>query len=71
MENKLHWVLDVHLGDDKDKKLDRNAADSISRIKRLLVNLIRKNDPCSNLSVGRKIKKMLWDDNYFIKILVG
>ena len=71
VENKLHWVLDVHLGDDKDKKLDRNAADSISRIKRLLVNLIRKNDPCSNLSAGRKIKKMLWDDNYFIKILVG
>ncbi|MFT6836343.1 MAG: putative transposase YbfD/YdcC, partial [Francisellaceae bacterium] len=24
--NKLHWALDVHLNDDLDKKLDRNAA---------------------------------------------
>ena len=71
VENKLHWILDVHLGDDKDKKLDRNAADSISRIKRLLINLIRKNDPDTKLSMGRKIKKMLWDENYFIKVLVG
>lgn len=71
VENKLHWVLDVHLNDDNDKKLDRNAADNLSRIKRLLVNLVRKNDQHSKLSVGRKLKKMLWDENYFLKILTG
>ena len=71
VENKLHWVLDVHLNDDHDKKLDRNAADNFSRIKRLLLNLVRKNDADSKLSVGRKLKKMLWDENYFTKIITG
>jgi predicted transposase YbfD/YdcC len=71
VENKLHWILDVHLNDDHDKKLDRNAADNFSRIKRLLLNLVRKNDADSKLSVGRKLKKMLWDENYFTKIITG
>ena len=69
VENKLHWQLDVHLGDDKDKKLDRNATENISRIKRLLLNLVRKNDPNSKKSVRSRLKMMLWDEEYFLKIL--
>lgn len=69
VENKLHWQLDVHLGDDKDKKLDRNATENISRIKRLLLNLVRKNDANSKKSVRSRLKMMLWDEEYFLKIL--
>lgn len=69
VENKLHWHLDVHLGDDKDKKLDRNGTENISRIKRLLLNLVRKNDINSKTSVRSKLKRMLWDEEYFLKIL--
>ena len=69
VENKLHWHLDVHLGDDKDKKLDRNGTENISRIKRFLLNLVRKNDTNSKKSVRSKLKRMLWDEEYFLKIL--
>lgn len=69
VENKLHWHLDVHLGDDKDKKLDRNGTENISRIKRFLLNLVRKNDTNSKKSVRSKLKRILWDEEYFLKIL--
>ena len=65
----MHWHLDVHLGDDKDKKLDRNGTENISRIKRFLLNLVRKNDSTAKKSVRYKLKRMLWDDEYFLKIL--
>ena len=71
VENKLHWVLDVHLKDDADRKLDRRAADNFSRIKRFIINMVRKNDTDKDLSVGRKLKKILWDDEYLKRILLS
>ncbi|WP_230390247.1 ISAs1 family transposase [Piscirickettsia salmonis] len=71
IENKLHWVLDVHLNDDADRKLNKNAADNISRIKRLAVNLVRKNDFGNKKSVRLKLKQLQWDENYLLNILLG
>ncbi|QGP48960.1 Transposase (plasmid) [Piscirickettsia salmonis] len=71
IENKLHWVLDVHLNDDADRKLNKNAVDNISRIKRLAVNLVRKNDSANKKSVRLKLKQLQWDENYLLNILLG
>ncbi|QGP54031.1 Transposase [Piscirickettsia salmonis] len=71
IENKLHWVLDVHLNDDADRKLNKNAVDNISRIKRLAVNLVRKNDFGNKKSVRLKLKQLQWDENYLLNILLG
>ena len=35
IENKLHWVLDVHMKEDSDQKLERNSARSFALIKRI------------------------------------
>ncbi len=44
IENKLHWILDVHLKEDDDKKAERKSARSFSLLKRIALNIVRTKD---------------------------
>ncbi|WP_032113541.1 ISAs1 family transposase [Candidatus Paracaedibacter symbiosus] len=44
VENKLHWVLDVHLKEDDDRKAERQSAKAFAILKRMSLNIIRSKD---------------------------
>ena len=51
IENKLHWVLDVHLKDD-DQKSERKSARSFALLKRIaLINIVRTKDTTPKMSL--------------------
>lgn len=69
IENKLHWVLDVHLKEDDDKKAERKSARSFSLLKRIALNIVRTKDTTPKRSLRRKLKHPAWDDNYLLSML--
>ncbi len=69
IENKLHWVLDVHLKEDDDKKAERNSARSFSLLKRIALNIVRTKDTTPKKSLRRKLKHPAWDDDYLLAML--
>lgn len=69
IENKLHWVLDVHLKEDDDQKAERNSARSFALLKRIALNIVRTKDTTPKKSLRRKLKLPAWDDNYLLEIL--
>jgi predicted transposase YbfD/YdcC len=42
IENKLHWVLDVSLGEDANRTRRGHGAENLSKLRRLAVGLMRK-----------------------------
>ena len=69
IENKLHWVLDVHLKEDDDQKAERNSTRSFSLLKRIALNIVRTKDKTPKRSLKRKLKHSAWDDDYLLSML--
>jgi predicted transposase YbfD/YdcC len=69
IENKLHWVLDVNLGEDADRKIERNSAKAFASLKRIALNIVRTKDAKSKRSLRRKFKCAGWDNNYLLNLL--
>lgn len=67
IENKLHWSLDVMLGEDASRKRVRNAAANFGTILRIVLNLL-KSDP-EPISLKRKMKKAARSDDYRANLL--
>ena len=65
-----HWLLDVHLKDDHDKKYTDNAAENFARIKRLLMNLL-KSKPIKGrrVSIRSRLKRIAWDKDHLVEVL--
>jgi len=69
IENKLHWVLDVHLKEDDDQKAERKSARSFALLKRIALNIVRTKDTTPKRSLRRKLKHPAWDDNHLLAML--
>ncbi len=69
IENKLHWVLDVHMKEDDDKKAERKSTRSFALLKRIALNIVRTKDTTPKRSLRRKLKHSAWDDNYLLDML--
>jgi predicted transposase YbfD/YdcC len=54
IENPLHYVVDVLYGEDASLMDTGNAAENISLIKRLTMNIIRKFDPTRGITEARR-----------------
>ncbi len=66
----MHWCLDVHLNNDRDKKYEKNVSGNFAKTKEFLLNLVKsillegkKHSLCSNL------KKIGWELNYLVKLI--
>ena len=60
-----HWLLDVHLNDDHDKKYDDIAAENFAKTKRFLLDSVKSNPPQGKKrSIRSNIKKLSWDLEY-------
>ena len=67
----MHWCLDVHLHDDKDKKYEKNAAENFAKVKRFLFNLVKKKPPVAKKkrSLRSHLKRVGWDLDYLVRLL--
>jgi predicted transposase YbfD/YdcC len=66
IENKLHWSLDMIFNEDRQRKRTKNAAGNFSFIRKIGLNLLKK-----NTSKGSLVTKRLragWDNQYLLKV---
>jgi predicted transposase YbfD/YdcC len=68
VENALHWTLDVAFNEDNSRKRAGYAAQNLSVINRIALNLL-KNEKSSKRGVKGKRLKAGWDNKYLINIL--
>lgn len=65
-----HWLLDVHLNDDKDKKYEKNAAENFAKTKRFLLDLVKSKPPQGKKrSIRSNLKRVGWDLDYLVELL--
>lgn len=68
----MHWCLDVHLNDDKDKKYEKNVAENFAKTKRFLFNLVKSKPPKGKKrSMRLNLKRVGWDFDYLVQLLFG
>jgi len=68
IENKLHWTLDVAFAEDASRKRAGNTAQNFSILKKIALNLLKK-DSKSKIGVKSRRLKAGWSNNYLLKIL--
>lgn len=68
IENKLHWTLDVAFSEDASRKRTGNAAQNFSILKKIALNLLKK-DTTAKVGVKSRRLKAAWSNSYLLKIL--
>ena len=68
VENELHWTLDVSFNEDQCRVRIENAAENLSRIRRISLILL-KNDTTCKLGIKSKRAKAGYDRNYLLSLL--
>jgi predicted transposase YbfD/YdcC len=67
IENKLHWVLDVVMNEDRNRARRDHAPENLATLRRLALNILRAHP--DNKSMRRKIKRAGWDDAFLMSII--
>ena len=68
IENKLHWVLDVHMGEDQSRARSGYAAENLATLRRLALNLL-KSERTKKRGIRGKQNNASWDHAYLLKLL--
>jgi len=68
IENQLHWSLDVTFREDTLRQRIGHSAENLSRIRRLALNLLRRDKTCKNGLKGKRLKACLKQD-YLLRII--
>ena len=63
IENQLHWVLDVVFGEDQARARTKQAAENLAAMRRLAVNLLRRDKLCKR-SIKGKLMRAAIDPDY-------
>jgi predicted transposase YbfD/YdcC len=72
VENSLHWVLDVQMGEDLSRIRTGNAAENIARLRRLTINMLKHQEPRKKrTSIQKKRTSCILSDDYLMKVLRG
>ena len=72
IENRLHWILDVNFGEDAATVRKDHAANNLSRLKKIVLNVLRVETataPLGKLSLTKKRKLAAWNDEFRITML--
>lgn len=67
IENRLHWVLDVVLGEDASRIRKDHGPQNFATLRHMALNQLRQEK--SKASLKRKIKRAAWDNQFLAKIL--
>jgi predicted transposase YbfD/YdcC len=70
IENKLHWVLDVHMKEDDDQKSERKSVRSFALLRRIALNIVRTKDKTPKRSIKRKLRRAAMDNEYLLGLLM-
>lgn len=68
IENQLHWVLDVSFNEDLSRVRRENAAENMSVIRHLVLNLLKQEKSCKKGLKAKRFKAAL-DTNYTDKVI--
>jgi predicted transposase YbfD/YdcC len=68
IENCVHWVLDVQMGEDRCMVRQQNAAQNLAALRALCLNQLRRNQQVK-LGIRGKQKAAGWDHNYLRSLL--
>jgi len=68
IENSVHWILDVAFDEDRCRVREGNAAENMSLLRRIALNLLKNN---KSIKVGVKSKRLKagWDEQYLLDVL--
>lgn len=67
IENCLHWVLDVHFGEDGNRARKDHAPENFAILRRLALNILRAYP--DKKSIRLKIKRAGWDNAFLLQVL--
>ena len=70
IENSVHWVLDVAFGEDASRVRQGNAAENLSVLRRMALNML-KAETTSQGGVAAKRKRAGWDEDYLLLVLAN
>ena len=68
VENKLHWVLDVQMGEDQSRARTGYAAENLATLRRLALNLLKR-DKTKRRGIKGKQLNAGWDHAYLLRLL--
>lgn len=68
IENSLHWVLDVAMGEDNSRIRKDHAAENMSLLRRMALNLLKQEKTLKRGIQGKRLKAALTPD-YLLKVL--
>lgn len=68
IENNLHWMLDVVMGEDRLRSRSDNAPANLAIVNRCALNIVsRLDDP--KTSIRRRFKRCAWEDDYLLNAI--
>lgn len=68
IENRLHWSLDVAMREDESRVRTGHAAENLSILRHLALNLLKRESTCKRGIKGKRARAG-WDDSYLLKVL--
>ena len=69
IENALHWQLDVTFGEDDHQLRHHQAAQNLTLVRKMALNLL-KQDPTKR-SIKNKRKRLAWDEPFLERLLAA
>ena len=70
IENQQHWVLDVQFGEDACRTRKDHSAENLALIRRMALNLLRR-DGRPRESLRRRKRRAALNDDYRLRLLFG
>jgi predicted transposase YbfD/YdcC len=67
IENRLHWVLDVHFSEDRNRARKDHAPENLALLRKLGLNILQALP--LQASIRRKIKRAGWDDAFLLQAI--
>ncbi len=69
VENSLHWVLDVTMGEDSLRNRKDNGPENLALMRKLALNLARITPTARKQSMRGKLKRAGWDNDFLLKLV--
>lgn len=69
VENSLHWVLDVTMGEDSLRNRKDNGPENLALMRKLALNLARATPTHKKQSMRGKLKRAGWDNGFLLKLI--
>ena len=69
IENSLHWVLDVALGENRARNRKDHGPENLAILRKIALNLLQTHP--EKQSIRRKIKRAGWQNSFLFSLLAN